>query len=340
MTSPLEPPKIGVRIAGTGMALPSQELTNQDLERVMETSDEWILQRTGISSRRVIDTSKGECTLTLARESLARALEDSHLHGTDLDLLLLATMTMEMGCPPSACRLASDVGAGAIGAVDISGACCGFVYSMNLAYGMIRSGLYRTVAVVGADTLSTYMDYNDRGRSTAILFGDGAGAVILRATDDTSRGLIAQAMHSDGSRWQDLYIPEVLDRDFPPGHEPDPAALHRVQMNGRAVFKFAVGTFPDVIAQTLDRAGLRPDEVDHYICHQSNARILEAARERFGLPPEKLYVNIGTRGNTVAASVPMCLHELREQGRVRDGQRVMFVAFGGGLTWATSLWQL
>lgn len=337
--TPMEPPRIGVRIAGTGRALPSQQMTNSDLARMMQTSDEWIVQRTGIHTRHVCDRTKGESCLPLATEALTKALADARMEATELDMIILATLTEEMPCPPTSCQLAAAVGAGPCGAYDLSAACSGFVFSLNTAWSMIRSGLHRTVAVVGADTLSSYMEYNDHGRTTAILFGDAAGAVIVRATDDASKGMIAQAMHSNGSRWADLYIPLQM-KHFPAEDAPEKDMIGRLHMNGKSVFKFAVSTFPEVIAQTLDRAGLKADEVDHYICHQSNARILEAARERFGLPTEKLYVNIDRYGNTVAASVPLCLDELREAGRVREGQRVMFVAFGGGLTWGTSLWQL
>ncbi len=335
-----QPPTLGVRFAGTGSALPSRSVTNADLERLMDTSDEWIVQRTGIRSRYVIDRERGESTLTLAGDALQRALDDARMNATDLDLILLATMTAEMSCPPTACRLAAEIGAGTIGAMDVTAACCGFVYSLNIAFGLIRSGLYRSIAIVGSDTLSQYLSYDNVGRSTAILFGDAAGAAILRATDDTSKGLIAQAMHSDGARWVDLYIPEDLERDVPEGQEPDSDKLGHVQMNGRGVFKFAVGTFSGVIQQTLDQTGLSADDVDMYICHQSNARILTAARDRFGLSEDKLYINIERVGNTVAASVPLCLDELCKAGKIAEGQRVMFVAFGGGLTWATSLWQL
>lgn len=335
----LEPPRIGARLAGSGSATPARVLTNADLEKMMDTTDEWIVQRTGIHTRHIINRDAGENALTLATQALNKALADARMQGSDLDFIVLSTMCMEMHCPPSACQLATAVGAQNCGAFDLSAACCGFVYGVNTAWGLIRSGMYRNVAVVGADTLSDFMDYDERGRTTSILFGDGAGAVIFRATDDISKGLIAQAMHSDGSRWVDLYIPERMTH-FPEGVEPNEDAIHRVQMNGKGVFKFAVGTFPEVIAQTLEKASLRPEDVDHYVCHQSNARILEAARERFGLPPEKLYVNIDRYGNTVSASVPLCLDELRRAGRVQDGHRVMFVAFGGGLTWGTSLWQL
>jgi 3-oxoacyl-[acyl-carrier-protein] synthase-3 len=333
------PPVRGVRILGTGSCLPEKKLTNADLERMMDTSDEWIVQRTGIRERRMIDTTKGESAMTLSATALRRALDDSGVDPKDLDMLMVATVSMEMACPSTSCRVAEIVGAGTGGCVDISAACCGFVYTLNMAHDLIRAGAHRTIAVVGCDVLTPLMEYSTEGRGTAILFGDAAGAAVIQATDDASRGIVAQSMHADGSGWKHLYIPRQT-RDFPPDVDPAGKKLGLMYMNGREVFKFAVTTFCDLIQETLDKAGITTEQVDHFICHQSNARILEAARERFGLPTEKLYVNIDRIGNTSAGSVPLCFDELRRAGRVKDGQVVMFVAFGGGLTWASSLWQL
>jgi 3-oxoacyl-[acyl-carrier-protein] synthase-3 len=330
----------GVRIAGAGSFLPERRLTNADLERMMDTSDEWILQRTGIRERRIIDRAKGESTYTLSATALSRALAEAHLAPTDLDMLIVATVCAEMACPSTACRVAERVGMGRGAALDITAACCGFVYGLNLAHDLIKVGSHRTIAVVGAETLSQYMDYTTEGRGTAILFGDAAGAAVLRATDDPSLGVLAQSMHAAGEGWKDLYIPRDVTRDLPPGVDPATRAPDRMYMNGREVFKFAVTTFQQLIAETLEKAGLKPGQVDHYVCHQSNARILEAARERFGLPSDKIYVNIDRVGNTSSASVPLCFDELRKAGRIHEGQRIMFVAFGGGLTWASSLWQV
>ncbi|MCC6661943.1 MAG: ketoacyl-ACP synthase III [Phycisphaerales bacterium] len=334
---PPDPPRRGVRIAGTGMLLPEDRITNADLEKLMETTDEWILQRTGIRERRRVNPAKGESCWTISAQALRGALADAKMDAADLDLVIVATVSTEQACPSTACRVAGEIGAGAAGAVDMNAACCGFVYATNVAHDLIRAGSYRNIGVVGCDTLSEVMDYSTEGRGTAILFGDAAGAAVLRATDDPSRGIIAQAMHSDGTSWRHLYIPRRA-RDFPAGAEGKKLGV--MYMNGREVFKFAVTKFCDLIAQTLDRAGLTPDDVDHYVCHQSNARILESARERFGLPQEKLYVNIDRVGNTSSGSVPVCLHELRSAGRIREGQLVMLVAFGGGLTWASGLWRM
>jgi 3-oxoacyl-[acyl-carrier-protein] synthase-3 len=336
---PAEPPKIGVRIAGTGSCLPQNRLTNAELMLVMDTSDEWIRQRTGIGERRVVDQTKGEGTTTLCAQALQRALADAKMEGKDLDLIMVATVTGEMTCPSTACRIAAIVEAGNAGAMDLLAACSGFVFSLNMAHDMIRAGSHKTIAVVGCDVLSPLMDYSDRGRGVAILFGDAAGAAIIRATDDTSKGVIAQVMRADGTRWKDLYIPQVL-RDFPAGVDRTVLLPRCLQMNGREVYKFAVTTFAKLIEETLEKAGLCADDIDQYICHQSNARILESARERFGLSTDKMYVNIDRVGNSSAGSVPLCLDELRSSGRVAEGDVVMFVAFGGGLTWASSLWQL
>lgn len=333
------PGPVGVRIAGTGVGLPHGRMTNADLEKVMDTSDEWIVQRTGIRERRVLDAARGDCTTSMATAALAGALKNARLAPTDLDLIICATMTPEMFCPATACRVAHNLGCGHAGAFDLSAACSGFVFGMNLAHSLIRAGAHRTVAVIGADALSTLMDYSTAGRGTAIIFGDAAGAAVLTADADPSLGVLAQAMHADGAGWKDIYVPNCA-RDFPDGVAPDPAKHGKVQMNGATVFKFAVGTFPGLIQETLDKAGLTAADVDMFVCHQSNARILQAARDRFGLPEEKLYINIERYGNTVGASVPLCLHELIEAGRVRPGMRVLFVAFGGGLTWGSSLWQM
>ncbi|MEK6702887.1 MAG: beta-ketoacyl-ACP synthase III [Planctomycetota bacterium] len=331
--------RFGVRIVGSGSALPERGVTNKDLESMMETSDEWIVQRTGIKERRVHTPERGETTASLATIAASKALKDAGLAPTDLDLILVATMTPDSPAPSVACVVANQLGAGSIGAIDINGACSGFVYSMNLAHDLIKGGSYRTIAVIGADTITRHIQFSTSGRSTAVLFGDGAACVVVRRTDDPGKGILAQSMHSDGGGAKYLYIPNRMS-DFPEGDAPDEKRLNLVQMNGPAVFKFAVGTFPKLLEQTLEKAGMSADQVDHFVCHQSNSRILEAARERFGIAPEKLHVNIQRFGNTVGASVPLVFDELRQAGRVKDGQRVMFLAFGAGLTWGSSLWQL
>lgn len=329
----------GVRIAGTGLGLPPEVLSNSDLESLMETSDEWIRQRTGVIERRRSDPYKKESATYLAAEALTNALKDASLEPSELDLIIIATVSMEMTCPSTACRVGDLIGAGTTGGYDLTAACCGFVFGMNSAYSLIRSGAYKTIGVVGVDVLSEFIEYNTHGRGTAIIFGDGAGAAVFTATDDATKGVIAQKMYGDGSKWRDLYIPRK-ERDYPETGHPQEHKNGLMIMHGKEVFRFAVKTFPQIIQETLDEAGLSSDDISMFICHQSNARILEAARERFGLPEEKLYVNIDRFGNTSAGSVPICLHELRTQGRLQEGELVMFVAFGGGLTWGSSLWRI
>ncbi|MBK7406202.1 MAG: ketoacyl-ACP synthase III [Phycisphaerales bacterium] len=324
---------------GTGSAVPRRTVSNADLEKLMDTSDEWIVQRTGIHERHIRDDEAGETTASMATDSVRLALESAGLAPADLDMIICGTMTPDMPTPSVACIVADRLATGQIAAMDLNAACSGFVYGMNVAHAFLASGQYRCAAVIGADTVTRHCDFSTLGRAEAVLFGDGAGACILRATDDTTKGLIAQAMHSDGGGAKHLFIPSCRG-DFYDAAAYDERRIGRIVMNGTAVFKFAVSTFPKLIEQTLEQAGIGPEQVDHYICHQSNARILGAARERFGLPEEKLHVNIASYGNTVGASVPLILDQQARAGRVKPGQKVMFLAFGAGLTWASSLWQM
>jgi 3-oxoacyl-[acyl-carrier-protein] synthase-3 len=330
---------IGVEIIGSAHGLPDKIVTNADLEKCMDTSDEWIVKRTGIKERRQADTENGELTSSLAIKALSGAISDAGIDVTDLDMLLVATMTPDMPTPSVACVVARKIGAGNIAAMDINAACSGFIYTISLASALVESGMYGTIGVIGADTLSRHVDYSTEGRGAAILFGDAAAALIVRKTDDTSKGLIAHRMHTDGAGSKHLYIPSTKF-DIPEGTEFDQNMCGLVQMNGQAVFKFAVSKFQQVIADTLDDAGLTADDVDHFVCHQANSRILDAARDRFGIPEEKLLKNIHKYGNTVAASAPLVFAELAESGQIKPGQRIMFLAFGAGLTWGSSLWQL
>lgn len=337
--NPLHAPRCGVRVVGSGSFLPETRLTNKDLETCMETSDEWILKRTGIAERRRAKWDEGEKTSTLATYALRNALTNSNLRPDQLDLLLVATMTPNTPTPSVSCIVARELGCGSIAAIDINAACSGFIYTMNLADAMMRSGMYKTIAVVGADCITQHIDYSTYGRGAAILFGDASAAILLQADSDAQLGMIAQRMHSDGAGSKHLFIPSSCC-DFPDPEDYDERKIHRVQMNGQAVFKFAVSKFQQVIEDTLDDAGISADAVDHFICHQANSRILESARERFGIPHEKLLININTYGNTVAASAPLVFDELAQAGRIKPGQKVMFLAFGAGLTWGSSLWQL
>lgn len=326
----------GVRIAGTGSAVPDKVLSNDDLAKMMDTSDEWIQQRTGIRERRIVDQSK-EGTFTLSRDALKKALDDAGMQAADLDLIILASVTMEMTCPSVSCRVADALGAAPAGAFDIVAACCGFVYGINLADTLIRSGRHQRIGVVGCDTLSTVLDYNDR--SVSILFGDSAGAMVLTRDDDPTLGCQFQTMRADGKMWRSLYMPR-REQEIVEGDEENPIGLGFLRMNGREVYKFAVNKFRDVIQEAMCATGLGVDDISQFICHQSNARIIESAIDKLKLPPEKVYINIDRYGNSSSGSVGLCFDELWRAGKIKRGEKVLMVAFGGGLTWASSLWQL
>jgi 3-oxoacyl-[acyl-carrier-protein] synthase-3 len=326
---------LGVRIAGTGMAVPSRVVTNQDLAQSIDTTDQWIVQRTGIHERRLLEP--GQSMRDLARQAMAQALERAALRPDQLEFLILATCTPEMVVPSTAARVVAELGAAPAGAVDINAACSGFVYALNLASALIKTGTYRTVGVIGAEALSQLTDWKDR--RTCILFGDGAGAAVLTRDDDPGAGCVYQSMKSDGRQWSLIYAPRH-EQHLPPGDRPFTGSYNTLQMHGREVFKFAVTTLQAAIDATLASTGIQASELAMVISHQSNLRIIEAARERLGLPPEKMYVNIDRFGNTSAASVPIALHELVSAGKLHRGDLVMFLALGGGLTWASCLWRL
>lgn len=326
---------IGVRLAGVGTALPERTLTNDDLAALVDTNDAWITQRTGIKTRYIAED--GTTTTSLAADALRAALEDAGMQPGDLDMVLLATMTAEMSCPSTAARVVNEVGAVPAGAMDITAACSGFVYGLNHAEALIRSGHYKTVAVIGAETLSKYVNYEDR--KTCILFGDAAGAAVLTADSDTSRGCLAQTMRSDGSLWGELYLPRTPG-DLPKQHDGFTGRFNTLQMNGQEVFKFAVTTTQAIIDETLDKAGVTPADLAAVIPHQSNRRILELVKKRMDLPEGKMVINIDKYGNTSAASVPLCLNDKHVAGELNEGDLVLFVAIGGGMCWTTSLWKL
>jgi 3-oxoacyl-[acyl-carrier-protein] synthase-3 len=311
-------------------------LTNFDLEKMVDTSDEWIVQRTGIRERRIIDPET-EGTFTLSRDALRRALDHAGMRPGDLDLIIVGTVSMEMMCPTVACRVSDELGAAPAGAFDLVAGCCGFVYSINLADTLVRSGRNAAVGVIGCDTLTTISDFSER--SVSILFGDGAGAAVLVRDDDPSVGCLYQSNQADGAMWRSLYIPRH-ERDIPEPDRDNPIKLGCLRMNGREIYRFAVNKFREVIEDALNATGLTADQISQFVCHQSNVRIIDAARERLGLPREKVYVNIDRYGNTSAGSVGLCLDELWRAGKINRGDYVLLVAFGGGLTWSTSIWKI
>ena len=325
----------GVRLAGTGMALPERLVTNQDMAELVDTSDEWIAQRTGITQRYLCQEGQG--TLDLAAAALRQAVANAGIKPSDLDLVICATITPEMCCPSTAARIVDLLGAVPAGAMDISVACSGFVYGVNMADSLIRTGLYRHVGVIGAEALSKITDWADR--RTCVLFGDGAGAAVFSAGDDPGQGSLYHTMRSDGSGWAHLYCPRT-EADLPPGDTVFSGAYNTLQMNGREIYKFAVKTLIACAREAFEACDVQAGDVAAIIPHQSNARILESAREKLGISEEQLYINIDRVANTSAASIPICLHELVESGRLKQGDLALLVALGGGLTWASNLWRL
>ena len=326
----------GARIRGTGSFVPSRVVTNDELAKTIDTSDEWIRQRTGIRERRLCDSAT-EGTFTMARDALARALDAAGMRASELDLIIVATVTGEMTCPSVAARVGAALGAGPTAAFDIGAACCGFVYAMNLADTLIRSGRFKAIGVIGSEAMSSIVDWDERG--TCILFGDAAGAAVLTSDPDPEIGCVYQTMGGDGSGWKSLYIPR-READVPDEHRTHPSRLGCLRMDGKEVFRFAVTKFREVMEDALAKTGLTAETVGQIICHQSNVRIIDAAREKLGLPAEKVYINIDRYGNSSAGSVGLCLDELWRAGKIDASRPLVMVAFGGGLTWASGVWRI
>jgi 3-oxoacyl-[acyl-carrier-protein] synthase-3 len=326
----------GVRITGTGMAVPPRKVSNDDLAKIVDTSDEWIRPRTGIVTRHLSDDD--QLTSDLAAQAVSQAITNAGLKPTDLDLLVCATMTPDLVCPSTACKIVEKIGAVPCGAMDVNLACTGMVAALSIAANFIASGSFRHVAVVGADRLSTIVNWEDR--KTCILFGDAAGAMIVSASDNPQQQCLFQKLNSDGGMGNALYVPRS-ERDIPEGeHESFNGKYDTLQMNGREVFKFAVNALKECVSEALEHTGLTHEDIKMVVPHQSNIRMLKSAWKKLGFPDDKIYINIDRFGNTSAASIGLCMHELTEQGRLEEGDHVIFVAQGGGLTWGASLWRL
>ena len=320
------------RIIGTGSYVPPRVLTNADLEKLVDTSDEWIVTRTGISERHI--ASDDEATSDLAYHAATAALESAGVDAGDLDMILVATATPDMFFPSTACVLQDRLGARRSAGLDISAACSGFIYGLAMANGLIRAGTARTVLLVGAETLTKVVNWQDR--NTCVLFGDGAGAVVLRA-DEGERGILSVHLYADGSKGQLLILPGGGSR-HPMSQAVLDAGLAKIQMNsGNEVFKLAVRAMEDAALTALKQNGYDVGDVDFIITHQANMRIISALGQRLGLPDHKVVANLKRVGNTSAASIPLALDEAVRDGRVQAGHLVLLCAFGGGLTWASSL---
>ncbi len=317
-------------ITGWGMAVPERVLTNADLERMVDTSDEWIVSRTGIKERRVV--GPGDSTTSLAVGAARAALARAELTADDIDLIVVATCTPDQFLVPQACLVQAELGGNA-GAFDVGVACSGFVYALSIGTQFVQTGLHNRVLVIGVDTLTRFVDYTDR--STCVLFGDGAGAVVIESSDD-ERGLISTVLGADGAGYRHLYIPG-WGAFVPESAELFPEYRPYLQMNGREVFRFAVTVMGDAAAEAVERAGLKFSDIDMLIPHQANVRIIDAAARRLDLPRERVWVNVDRYGNTSAASIPIALVEAEASGGLKEGDNLVLVAFGGGLSWAAGV---
>ena len=317
-------------IAGTGSYAPAKILTNADLERMIATSDEWIRERTGICERRIAAT--GEACSDLAVQSGKRALTAAGLAATDLDMILVATCTGDFPLPATACLVQHQLGATKAAACDLSAACCGFVYALSVADAYVKSGM-RHVLVIGSEVMSAITDWTDR--NTCVLFGDGAGAVVVSASDG-ERGILSTHLRSDGTLRELIMVPGGGSRT-PPSEKVIAERLQYVKMKGNETFKVAVRTLEEIARATLAANGLRVEDLDLYVPHQANIRILKAVMERLGIPIEKVLLNLDRYGNTSAASIPIALDEAVRERRIKEGSLVMLGAFGAGLTWASAV---
>jgi 3-oxoacyl-[acyl-carrier-protein] synthase-3 len=321
----------GAIIAGTGSCLPDRRLTNDDLSKMVDTNDEWIIQRTGIRERRI--ASEGETTASLGTAAARRAVEAAGIEPTDIELILCATITPEMVFPSTACFIGADLGVPGAAAFDLSAACSGFIYALVSGANFIKAGQYKNVLVIGAETLSRITNYKDRG--SCILFGDGAGAVVLRRSADPRRGLVYSSLHADGTGGDVMKC--VPGSRFPVCESMIAEGGHFMQIKGREVYKFAVTKFEELIREAMRACELTNEQVKLIVPHQVNQRIIDSAVDKLGMPPEKVFVNIDRYGNTSAASIPIALDEAWRAGKLSPGDVVIFVAFGGGLTWANAV---
>lgn len=320
---------IGSKITGLGAFLPAKVLSNFDLEKMVDTTDEWIRTRTGIRERRIVEP--GVPTSVLAAEAGKEAIQNAGLKPSDIELIIVATASPDMSFPSTACIVQNKIGAEHAGAFDMAAACSGFPYALSVADGMIRGGLYKNVLVIGAEVISPFIDWNDR--STCILFGDGAGAAVLSATTQKNKGVVATYLGSDGSAADILKIP-AGGSALPPTAQTVSERLHTVKMSGSEIFKIAVRTMSDAVIEVCKRAELKFEDIDCLIPHQANFRIIQAVAERLEMPMEKIFLNLEKYGNMSAASTAVALYEAVKAGFVKPGSNVVLVAFGGGLTWA------
>ncbi len=320
------------RILGIGAYSPEKVLTNHDLEKMVDTSDDWIIERTGISERHI--AADDEASSDLATQAGRRAIADAGLEPKDIDLLICASVTGDMPFPATACFVQANLGLKNAAALDIAAGCTGFLYGLNLIQGLIRAGSYKRVLLIGGEVLSRTLDWTDR--ATCVLLGDSAGAVVLGPAEGSDHGILATRIASDGTKADLLYIPGGGSRN-PASHRTVDERMHYFKMNGRETFKHATRNMAAIAKQVLDDSGLGLDDIDLLVPHQANLRIITYIAEQLGVPMEKVYTNVQRYGNTSSASIPLALTEARQNGRLKPGDTVLMVAFGTGLTWGATL---
>ncbi|MCM8775549.1 MAG: ketoacyl-ACP synthase III [Candidatus Omnitrophica bacterium] len=325
------PPQYQAAITGLGAYVPEKVLTNFDLEKMVDTTDEWIRTRTGIRERRI--AAKGQSASDLGVRAGMEAIQDAGLTPKDIDLIIVATVTPDMAFPSTACYIQTKIGADC-GAFDMAAACSGFPYALAVGESFIRSGRYQHILVIGSEVLSGFIDWTDR--STCVLFGDGAGAAVVSRSNHESHGIIATHLGSDGSQADLLQIPAGGSMN-PPSEETIRNRMHFLKMQGSEVFKIAVRTMEYAVKEVLKAGHLQLSDIDCLIPHQANMRILQAVTERLELSPEKVFINVERYGNMSSASTIVALYEAVKTGKVKKGSNIILVAFGGGLTWASTL---
>ena len=320
------------KISALGTYVPPRLLTNADLERMVETNNEWIMERTGIRERHLVD--KGVATSDLAVEAAKKALAQRGISASDLDAIIVATVTPDMFFPATACLVQHKLGANNVWGFDLSAACSAFVYALQTGAHFIATGAHKKVMVIGADVMSSIIDYTDR--ATCVIFGDGAGAVILEPSEDDSVGLIDYLHEVDGSGGCSLYMPGGGSLN-PSTHETVDKKMHYVHQDGQAVFKFAVRKQTELCERLLERNGLKGSDIDAFIPHQANRRIIMASAERLGLKPENVVINIDRFGNTTAGTIPLAMDTARQEGKLKKGSLVMLASVGAGFTVSAAL---
>lgn len=325
------------KVLAVGHYVPENIVTNDDIAAFVDTSDEWIRERTGVEERRWFDPEK-DTVANMATRASKQALERANLAASDIDFIVFATITPDYFFPGSGVLLQRELGLQGIGALDIRNACSGFIYALSVADNFIKAGMYKTILVVGAEIQSSALDKTTAGRNTNVIFADGAGALIVQASNDKNHRVLSTHLHADGDHAEELYVkdpgssrkvrlsPELIEGD-----------TFKAHMNGNFVFKHAVVRFPEVITEALEANNYTKDDIDLLIPHQANLRISQFVQRKMELPEDKVFNNIMTKGNTTAASIPIALSEAWEQGKIKDGDLVCLAAFGSGFTWASAL---